>query len=83
MRKRITVPMISALLLTLSARIKAQQSNKDCRIDFRFTPSADDSRPDETLRALCQLGYFEGRNLLLIKSVKANPLIQLKLNWRF
>jgi putative ABC transport system substrate-binding protein len=72
-----------ALVVTFAlfgAIAHAQQSNKVYRIGFLLTATTDPALPDDVLRALRPLGYAEGQNLQVTKSVKVDELIQLKVD---
>lgn len=80
MKKIIATFVVYALLIALNSPVGAQQSNKTNRIGFLLTATADPALPDDVLRALRPLGYAEGQNLQVTKSVKVDELIQLKVD---
>jgi len=80
MKKFIATFVVYALLFALNFPVGAQQSNKVFRIGFLLTSTADFVLPEEVLLAIRQFGYVEGQNLFVAKSVKADELVQLKVD---
>jgi putative tryptophan/tyrosine transport system substrate-binding protein len=70
MKKKITVLILCALLLALCFPAQAQQPNKIPRIGYLSrrsepTPTTPDSNAESFRKGLRNLGYIEGKNILL------------------
>ena len=67
MKKKITALTLSALLFAVTFHAKAQQSTKVPRIGFLFgaSPSANAGRGEAFRQGLRELGYIEGKNILI------------------
>src|SRR4030095_11336099 len=67
MKKKITVLNVCAMLLALTIPAKAQQPGKVPRIGFLITssPSAIAPRMDAFQQGLRELGYVEGKNIVI------------------
>ncbi|HSE87713.1 MAG TPA: ABC transporter substrate-binding protein, partial [Candidatus Binatia bacterium] len=66
MKKKITVLTLSALLYALSVTAQAQQPTKVARIGYLVGPSsASSARYDAFRQGLRELGYVEGKNIVI------------------
>jgi hypothetical protein len=67
MKKKIPVLTLSAMLFALCLRAEAQQPKKIPRIGYLggVSPSANSARIEAFRRGLRELGYIEGKNIVI------------------
>src|SRR5262249_35618043 len=67
MKKKITVLTLSAMLFAFCVSVEAQQPKKTPRIGYLpgASPSADSARYEAFRQGLRELGYVEGKNIVI------------------
>ena len=78
MKKLIFALVLGALFLALGFPLEAQQAGKVYRIGFLLATTADAILPRAIKERLQELGYIEGQNIVIERSVKAGSFSNTK-----
>jgi putative ABC transport system substrate-binding protein len=74
MKKKLTVIALCAMLFALSVNVEAQQPAKVHRIGYLASVSVDLARIEAFRRGLRELGYIEGKNVVIeVRSPEGKP----------